>query len=458
MSFLIRRPALSRRGLLRNIFGGGAVTLAMPFLDAHLNESGTALAATGAPLPVRLGTWYWGLGQTPNHAVTEKRSTSMGIGFLEETEALKPLEQHLNYFSGFNMPLDGRSNYTHYTGWVANRTGSAPNKGNEIPAPTFDLLVADVIGKNTRFKTLDLSSVGIARENYSARNTNSRAGAEVSPLNVYMRLFGPGFVDPNNADFKPDPRVMLKKSVLSAFMEDSKEYVKTVGASDAQRLDEYFTSIRQVENQLALQLEKPPRADACLVPKEPAELSKDKVASAREMNQCVATHKIMTELMAMAVACNQTNVFNMVFTDNFANVRKEGESYTHHLLTHEEALDAKLGYQPLSFWFGKQAMEGWAHYVKTFANVKEGAGSLLDNCLIFASTETNYARVHTIDGVPVWLAGKAGGRMKTGLHVVGGGDPITRVGLTIQQIMGVRVDKWGTNSLQTSKPITDILA
>jgi hypothetical protein len=148
----------------------------------------------------------------------------------------------------------------------------------------------------------------------------------------------------------------------------------------------------------------------------------------------------------------------MVFTDNFANVRKNGETYTHHLLTHEEAIDPKLGYQPNAFWFNKNAMDGWAHYIKTFASIKEGAGTLLDNCLIFASSETNYARVHTIDGIPTYLAGKAGGRVKTGLHVVGGGDPITRIGLTIQQIMGVQVDRWGTNSLQTSKPISEILA
>ncbi len=163
MTMLIRRPPISRRGLLRNVFGGAAVTLALPFLDCHLNDSGTALAATGAPLPVRLGTWYWGMGHTPNHAVVEKRSTSPGIGLLEETEALKDVVQHLNFFGGFNMPLDGRSNYTHFTGWVANRTGSAPTKGTEIPAPTFDLLVAYQIGKSTRFKSLDLTAAGMDR-------------------------------------------------------------------------------------------------------------------------------------------------------------------------------------------------------------------------------------------------------------------------------------------------------
>jgi hypothetical protein len=51
------------------------------------------------------------------------------------------------------MPLDGRSNYTHFSGWVASRTGSAPSSNSDIPAPTLDLLVADQIAKNTRFQT-----------------------------------------------------------------------------------------------------------------------------------------------------------------------------------------------------------------------------------------------------------------------------------------------------------------
>ena len=55
------------------------------------------------------------------------------------------------------------------------------------------------------------------------------------------------------------------------------------------------------------------------------------------------------------------------------------------------------------------------------------------------------------------IAGKAGGRMKTGIHIAGNGDPITRVGLTVQQVMGVSVDKWGTGSMQTSKSVSEIL-
>jgi hypothetical protein len=245
--------------------------------------------------------------------------------------------------------------------------------------------------------------------------------------------------------------------VLSAFVEDGKDLVKTVGASDKARLDEYFTSIRQVETQLALQLQKPPPNDACVRPAAPDD-PKAGLAAVREMGTVIETHKVMSKLLAMGVACNQTRVFNMVFTDNFGNVRRNGETYTHHLLTHEEAIDGKIGYQPLSFWFNKTAMDGFATYLEILSSIKEGSSSLLDNCLVFAATESNYARLHTIDGLPIYFAGSAGGRLKTGLHVAGNGDPITRVGFTAMRVMGVPIEKWGTNSLQTSKPITEILA
>ncbi len=456
MSFLIPR-APARRQLLRAMFGGGAVTLALPFLDCYLNTNGSALAATGAPLPTRFGTWYWGMGHTPDHAIAEKRETSAGIGFLEETESLKPFGSKLSYFGNFMTPLDGKSNFAHFTGWVANRVGTPPGSGSDIPGTTLDLMIADVIGNASRFKTIDATAIGIASENYSARGTNSHGAAETSPISLYARIFGPEFVDPNKADFKPDPKIMLKKSVLSAFTEESQAFTKSLGASDKARLDEYFTAIRQVETQLALQLQKPPPNESCLVPPKVDE-HVDNSNAGREMGQVIETHKIMSKLMAMAVACNQTRVFNMVFTDANGNVRRKGEAHTHHILTHEEAIDTKLGYQPLAFWFNKACMDGFATFLQTLDSIKEGDGTLLDNSLIFATSETNYARVHTVDGIPTYLAGRAGGKVKSGLHVIGNGDPITRIGFTVMRLLGVPLEKWGTNSLQTSKMITEILA
>lgn len=459
MSILIRRP-VPRRQALRGLVNGAAVGVALPFLDCFLTENGNAIAATGQPLPVRFGTWFWGLGQTPGYNVKPPATTTKGIEFLKESKALIPWKDQINYFGGFNMPLDGRSNYTHQTGWVALRCGAAPASGIEIPAPTLDLLISDHLGGRTRFPNIDCTAINMPRENYSARSTNVRANAEGNLVSLYARLFGPQFADPNKAEFKPDPRTMVRKSVLSAVDEQSKKFVGTLGANDRARLDEYFTSIRQLENQLAVQLEKPAPNKACVIPPAPKEVAgaNDHLKEGLEVDVVIENHKLMSKILAMATACNQTNVFNMIFTDNQSHMRRPGQTYTHHLLTHEEPIDKDLGYQPLVFWFNSLAMEGFATFIQAFADIKEGDGTLLDNSLIFAASETLYARVHTIDGCPIMTAGKAGGRIKTGLHVLGNGDPITRVGLTAMQVMGLPIAKWGERSLQTSKTITEILA
>src|SRR5262245_24043966 len=102
MSILLPRPR-TRRAALKGVLGGGAVTVALPFLDCDLNSSGKALAASGAPLPVRFGTWYWGMGHSPN-AFVNKSITSPGIEFTEETSALTRHKDKLNLLTGYNMP------------------------------------------------------------------------------------------------------------------------------------------------------------------------------------------------------------------------------------------------------------------------------------------------------------------------------------------------------------------
>ena len=96
-------------------------------------------------------------------------------------------------------------------------------------------------------------------------------------------------------------------------------------------------------------------------------------------------------------------------------------------------------------WHGTtlRSFEAMAAFIKAFADIKEGDGSLLDNTLIFANSDTNFAKLHAIDGIPVFTIGKAGGRMKTGYHISGNGDPISRIGLTCQQVLGMQVEKWG---------------
>jgi hypothetical protein len=246
---------------------------------------------------------------------------------------------------------------------------------------------------------------------------------------------------------------MAKQSVLSAVTEDRRKLMSVVGAEDRHRLDEYFTSIRQIENQLALQLEPPAPVQDFSLPDSPAELPTDS-----EMGNVMETHRVMAGLLAMALQVNQTRVFNMLLSDTASNLRREGSITTHHTLTHEEATDPQLGYQKEAGWFATQSMVAWREFLDAIDAVPEGDGTLLDNCLILAHSDCSIAKSHAVEGIPAMVAGNAGGRIRTGFHLAGKGESIARIGLTMQQAMGVNVEKWGVNSMETDRTITELIA
>jgi hypothetical protein len=163
-------------------------------------------------------------------------------------------------------------------------------------------------------------------------------------------------------------------------------------------------------------------------------------------------------LLIMALACNQTRVFNVALSAAASNLRKAGEPVPLHELTHEEPIDEKLGYQPKATYFIERSMETFATMVRMLDSVKEGNGTLLDHSLVFAMSESNFAKTHSVDNMPMMVAGSANGKWKAGQHINGRGDAVTRVGLTIQQVLGMPVDNWGTAALQTSRPITEVMA
>jgi hypothetical protein len=103
-------------------------------------------------------------------------------------------------------------------------------------------------------------------------------------------------------------------------------------------------------------------------------------------------------------------------------------------------------------------MEAWGAFLKAFASVPEGDGTLLDNTIILAHSETKFAKYHTIDSVPMMIAGKGGGKIKPGIHIAGKGLPASCVGLTLMQLMGVPMDSWGTGRMKTSKSVGELLA
>ena len=442
---------LSRRHVLRGMVNGSAVTIALPFLNCFLNSNGTALAS-GAPMPVRFGTWGWGLGMTSSIFTPKKYGADFDLP--EEISALAPIKQHINLITNTTAFRDNYQNLCHYTGWVIARTGAAPKDTKDIPGETIDVTIANQIGGGTRFKSLTATATGDVRNTYSYENSNTPNSPEWSPLQFYTRLFGPEFPDPNAATFKPDPRVMVRRSVLSGVMDQTNSLMKQVGAEDRARLDQYFTGLRHLEQQFQQRLEKPMPIAACV---RPTEVKQDP-AMGQDQESLLLRHRMMTELIVMALACDQTRVFNMAYTNANSSTIKPGYEKPHHTTTHEEPVDTKLGYQPTASWFTRHAMDGWVDFVSAFTKVKEGDGTLLDNVFIMGTTDHGYARTHSLDQIPVFTAGRAGGRVKTGLHIDGKGTAGTRVGYTALKIMGVNKPSWGVNSNNTSQEVGEIVA
>ncbi|GLR90993.1 DUF1552 domain-containing protein [Bradyrhizobium iriomotense] len=441
--------AWTRRRVLRGLLNGGVVTVSLPLLNCFLNGNGTALAS-GRPMPVRFGTWFWGLGMQKEFFVPKKTGANFDLPY--EIEYLKGIQQHINLLSNFNVFLDDNPALGHYAGWVATRSGRAPKSEADFPGETLDITIANQIGCTTRFKALTANATGEPKATYSHEGANSPSVPEYSPLSFYQRLFGPDFQDPNAPIFKPSPAVMVRKSVLSGVMDDIKDVNRRVGAEDRVRLDQYLTSVRHLEQQFDQQLTKPEPIAACIVP----QLIKEDPPPGNESAVVAMRHKMMTDLMVMAVACDQTRVFNMAYQSG-EETTQAGYEKTHHIATHEERIDEATHLQAHTSWFTRHAMAAWAEYVDAFTQIREGDGTLLDNCLIMADSDHGLARIHSYDNMVMFTAGKAGGRLKTGLHVDVGATATTRLSYTILRTMGVDISSFGAQSNSTSKEIGEIL-
>lgn len=441
-----------RSFLLRGVLAGGAVSVGLPILEMFLNDNGTAFAASagGGPLPVRFGTWFWGCGSIPSR--WDPKATGENYDLPPQLQPIASVREHVSVLTGFNVPLDGKGNQPHISGNTALRTGAPADSWQRITNPSFDVLIADAIGSGSYFRSLDMSADGDPRTTYSFRNGSSMNASIPTPLELYQKVFGPDFHDPNSATFTPDPQFMVRRSVLTGVSEQRKALMRKVSAADRARLDQYFQSVREVEQKLALQLQKPPPAESCAIPAAPP-----KIRETADIEQRRASHRAMARLLAMALACNQTKLFNVVFSTAASDLRRAGNTTAHHQSTHEELVDRKLGYQPTTDFFTVQSMEAWADFVSELQSIREGDGTLLDNCLVCAHSDVSYAKNHDINGIPVMIAGRAGGKVRSGVHIRGGGESISRVGLTMQQAMGLPVTEWGSKSMRTSRTLSELL-
>ncbi len=439
----------TRRRVLRGMMGAAAVGVGLPLFDALFDNNGRTLAQ-GNGLPARFGTWFWGCGMNPERWVPNSDGTGYDLK-PELALGLAGFQNKVTVLSGFDTLLNGRNNEPHYSPPIVTLTGDSPDSLSHIPRSTFDAEIAAVIGTTTRFRTLDLTADG-GQVGWSAVGPGTPAPAQNSPLAFYQRVFGEGFQVGGDGTFMPDPAVMVRKSVLSTVLEQSRALERELGSHDKQRLDQYFTSIRQLENQLDVLLREPPDLPSCTTPGEPG---RDNLA--QEITKVVQNHNLMVDLLAIALACDQTRVFNINLWRLFTDVRFRNEEIGYHQMTHDESVDEGLGYQPMSQRFLVEAMGCWNYLLNAFDSIPEGDGTLLDHVAVFAHSGTEFPKKHGTQNIPMMIAGSADGRLSPGQHIRGNASPTSRVVLTLQQAFGVPISTWGVDENETSSPVTGLL-
>ncbi len=434
---------LSRRVLLRGMLRGAAISLALPPLEAMLDRTGRAYACGGA-IPRRFGLFYWGNGNIPD------RWTPVKVGAeWELSEQLSPLlavKDLVTVVSGLSVKFV--NDKPHTSGATGILTGSPlVPVGSDVTfsTPTIDQVIADYIGNDTVWKSIQTAAAPCNGTSYNG--PSSRNPPEADPYALFERLFGSSFREPGSTG-PIDPTLGLRQSVLDAVMEDTARLRGRVGAADKLRLDQHLDGIRELETRLAKLQEDPPALDACV---RPPELTAD-YADVEGRPQITARSRAMCDMLAMAMACDQTRVFAHFMDDQVGDTLFPGATAGHHQLTHDEAVPQN---QVNSIVM--QCVEEFAYLVGKLASVEEGEGTLLDNCAIMACSEVSEGRTHSVDEMPLLIAGSACGALKTGLHYRSySQENVSKALLTLIRAMDVPVTEFGVDEGHTDETLTEI--
>lgn len=437
---------IDRRTLLKGI--GTAV--ALPTLEAMLPT--TALAQTPASKPVRLAYLF-----VPN-GVNMKHWTPGAPGALGELpETLRPLEgvkKHLNVMTGLaqrNANALGDGPGDHARSAAAWLTGVHPKKtaGADIRAGISADQVAAMskVGRAAKFSSLEIgcergAMAGDCDSGYSCaysssiswRSESNPVAKEVSPRLVFERLFGTGS---NVEDAQARAmRAQNRVSVLDFVAEEAKSLSAALSGRDRVKLDEYFTSIRDIEQRLLAEESRTAQAalDGVVIPA--AGIPMDRGAHVR----------LLGDMMVLAFEADLTRVCTFMFANEGSNrpYREIQVGDGHHDISHHgHNADKLANKQKIDIYHTTQL----AYILKRMSEVKEPNGSLLDNSLVVYGGGISDGDRHNHDDLPIILAGGGGGRLKGGLHrVYEPHTPMNNLFISMLDAMGVEVEKLGDST------------
>ena len=449
--------ALSRRRVLRGTVGGLPVALALPAFEATM---GPTARADDLPDPI-FGLFFWanGVPWHAGHGGTLEGDTHPDLWTPAETGAgftpsplLSLLGDHpYSVVSGLtphtDVPTDpGGQSDGHMRGFMVATTGDRPrSEGFDHPThtltarrATLDQLVAretDFYATGVpRYRSLEVGASTARFHDYGHWNAISYTGpdalnpATCDPAVLYDRLFN---VDLGSAG------IARRAALLDAVLDDAADLRAQLPTADRARLEAHMEHMFEVQRRLSL------GADACVTPAAPGEAT-----------DLLARASLISELLVAALACEQTRVFSYMLSSPASThiFREVGVTTDMHTACHS-------GYWDEVDRITQLHMLCLADLLDQLALARDPTGtSLLDRALVYGTSEYGEGYLHSVTEMPVVLAGRAGGRLQTGMHVREAGGNLARAQLTLLQALGLDMPSFGFSGAETSSPFAELLA
>ena len=458
----MKRVALDRRTLLRGALGGIGVAIALPSLEAMVNVQRQASAQEEKIR--RLGLWFWGNGVK----MPQWRPTTVGTNWMPgpSTEPLADaaIKNYVNIVSGLDVKSGNERG--HHSGLAALMSGSAilpqdhPNSNykSTYRQPTLDQQLVRELKHTTRFPSLELGvSDRVARGEGTTTTYLSHNGpdsynpAEYNAGAAFDRIFKDVTASPNTPPVTDLSRE-LRRSVLDAVKTDIGRLQMRLGAADKTRLDQHLTHLRSLETRIAEDVGS--AQVSCGVQTKPAA-----VTDSRNKEDVALRNKLMSDLLAVTLACDLTRVFSLHFSGSFGfTVYWQADATItsgHHDLTHNEGGDQPQVQRSTTF-----IMSQLAYLLKVLKDTPDKDGkSVLDNIAILASSDVSDGLKHTVTDYPIVVAGGGSGYLKNpGVHHRGNKENTSNVLLTVMRAAGSKIDSVGTDKGLSSTSCSEIEA
>ena len=319
---------------------------------------------------------------------------------------------------------------------------SSANPHGELKSPypmdrTLDHLIADKVSHRTPIRSLELNcntfkdlKESIYLDNISWYGPEHVATSMKDPRKVYQRLFKTG---------------KSEKDITDLILEDAANFERTLGRHDKDKMDEYFTSVREVEKQiekLTKHYAMYERADM----KEPDEVPMTRGEYIR----------MMGKLLVLAFQGDLTHVATfMLAPERWGTPQRFHElnfTKSHHGLTHSQGRDdVKRALVQVDRFY----VELFAEVLEQLDAIQEGEGTLLDHSMITLGSGLGDGKDHTMDELPIIVAGSANGKIKTG-RVLNCSEktPLANLWLSQAQLMGTGMQKFA----DSTGPLKGLLA